>query len=118
MAVGDGRTARRALRARSVEALYTHQAAAFEETRAGRSIVVVTPTASGKTLCYNLPVLDAVSRDPTARALYLFPTKALAADQLAELRSLAGAAEIDLKTTPTTVTPLPTCAAWCERQAR
>lgn len=61
----------RALRARSVEALYTHQAAAFEETRAGRSIVVVTPTASGKTLCYNLPVLDAVSRDPTARALYL-----------------------------------------------
>ena len=87
-----------ALRDRSVEAPYTHQAAAFEATRAGRNVVVVTPTASGKTLCYNLPVLDAIARDPTARALYLFPTKALAADQLAELRSLADAAEIDLKT--------------------
>ena len=87
-----------ALRARSVDALYTHQAAAFEEARAGRNFVVVTPTASGKTLCYNLPVLDAVARDPSARALYLFPTKALAADQLAELRSLADAAELELKT--------------------
>ncbi len=87
-----------ALRGRSVEALYTHQAASFAETQAGRNVVVVTPTASGKTLCYNLPVLDAVARDPTARALYLFPTKALAADQLAELRALADAAEIDLKT--------------------
>jgi DEAD/DEAH box helicase domain-containing protein len=87
-----------ALRRRSVEALYTHQAAAFDETRAGRNVIVVTPTASGKTLCYNLPVLDAIARDPAARALYLFPTKALAADQLAELRSLADAAELDLKT--------------------
>ncbi len=88
----------KALQGRSMEALYTHQAAAFEATRARRNVVVVTPTASGKTLCYNLPVLDAIARDPTARALYLFPTKALAADQLAELRSLADAAEIDLKT--------------------
>jgi DEAD/DEAH box helicase domain-containing protein len=62
-----------------------------------RNVVVVTPTASGKTLCYNLPVLDAVARDETARALYLFPTKALAADQLVELRALAGAAQLGLK---------------------
>ena len=59
---------------------------------------VVTPTASGKTLCYNLPVIDAVARDDAARALYLFPTKALAADQLVELRALAEAADINLKT--------------------
>jgi DEAD/DEAH box helicase domain-containing protein len=87
-----------ALRSRGVEALYTHQAQAVEAIRAGRNVCVVTPTASGKTLCYNLPVLDAVARDPTARALYLFPTKALAADQLVELRALAEAAELDLKT--------------------
>ena len=88
----------RALRSRGVEALYTHQAQALDAIRAGRNVCVVTPTASGKTLCYNLPVLDAVARDPTARALYLFPTKALAADQLVELRALADAAELDLKT--------------------
>jgi DEAD/DEAH box helicase domain-containing protein len=87
-----------ALRARGVEALYTHQAQAFESVRAGRNICVVTPTASGKTLCYNLPVLDAVARDDAARALYLFPTKALASDQLVELRALADAAQIGLKT--------------------
>ena len=98
-----------ALRVRGVEALYTHQAAAFETVSAGRNACVVTPTASGKTLCYNLPVLNAVAADPTSRALYLFPTKALAADQLTELRALAGAAELDLKTstydgdTPATV---------------
>lgn len=86
------------LRARGIEALYTHQSAAFEAASAGRNVVVVTPTASGKTLCYNLPVLDAVAKDPAARALYLFPTKALAADQLVELRALAAAAELALKT--------------------
>jgi DEAD/DEAH box helicase domain-containing protein len=89
---------RNALRSRGVEALYTHQAQALEAIRAGRNACIVTPTASGKTLCYNLPVLDAIARDPTARALYLFPTKALAADQLVELRALAEAAELDLKT--------------------
>ncbi|HEY8772199.1 MAG TPA: DEAD/DEAH box helicase [Candidatus Limnocylindria bacterium] len=89
---------REALRSRGVEALYTHQAQALQAIRAGRNACVVTPTASGKTLCYNLPVLDAIARDPTARALYLFPTKALAADQLVELRALADAAELDLKT--------------------
>ncbi|MEP6808464.1 MAG: DEAD/DEAH box helicase, partial [Chloroflexota bacterium] len=87
-----------ALRSRGVEALYTHQAQAVEAIQAGRNACIVTPTASGKTLCYNLPVLDAVARDPTARALYLFPTKALAADQLVELRSLADAAQLGLKT--------------------
>ncbi|HEX7225870.1 MAG TPA: DEAD/DEAH box helicase [Candidatus Limnocylindria bacterium] len=89
---------RDALRGRGIEALYTHQAAAYEAASAGRNVVVVTPTASGKTLCYNLPVLDAVARDPAARALYLFPTKALAADQLVELRALGDAASLGLKT--------------------
>jgi DEAD/DEAH box helicase domain-containing protein len=87
-----------ALRARGIDALYTHQAAAYGAASARRNFVVVTPTASGKTLCYNLPVLDAVAKDSAARALYLFPTKALAADQLVELRGLADAAEIGLKT--------------------
>jgi DEAD/DEAH box helicase domain-containing protein len=87
-----------ALRRRGIEAPYTHQAAAYEAATAGRNVVVVTPTASGKTLCYNLPVLSAVAGDEAARALYLFPTKALAADQLVELRALADAAELGLKT--------------------
>ncbi len=87
-----------ALRGRGVEALYSHQAEAIGAARAGRNVVVVTPTASGKTLCYNLPVLDAIARDPSARALYLFPTKALAQDQLTELRGFAGAAGLGLKT--------------------
>jgi DEAD/DEAH box helicase domain-containing protein len=87
-----------ALRARGIEALYTHQARAVDTIRAGRNACVVTPTASGKTLCYNLPVLDAIAADPAARALYLFPTKALAADQLVELRALADAADVPLKT--------------------
>ena len=87
-----------ALRRRGIEAPYTHQAAAFEAANAGRNVVVVTPTASGKTLCYNLPVLAAVAKNEAARALYLFPTKALAADQLVELRALAEAAKLGLKT--------------------
>jgi DEAD/DEAH box helicase domain-containing protein len=87
-----------ALRSRGIEAPYTHQSSAYAAASGGRNIVVVTPTASGKTLCYNLPVLDAVAKDPAARALYLFPTKALAADQLVELRALADAAEVGLKT--------------------
>ncbi len=70
---------------RGIGQLYTHQAQAVEQALAGHHVVVVTPTASGKTLCYNLPVLHTLLTDPTARALYLFPTKALAHDQLAEL---------------------------------
>ena len=75
-----------ALVSRGVEQLYTHQAEAIDHALAGRHTVVITPTASGKTLCYNAPVLDAILKDPSSRALYLFPTKALAQDQLAELQ--------------------------------
>jgi DEAD/DEAH box helicase domain-containing protein len=77
------------LRARGVDRFYTHQAQAIAHALAGRHVVVTTPTASGKTLCYNAPVLSTVLRDPSARALYLFPTKALAQDQLAELHGLS-----------------------------
>ncbi len=80
---------RGALAARGIEQLYTHQADAFAHVLAGRNVVTITPTASGKTLCYNAPVLNAILRDPSTRALYLFPTKALAQDQLAELHTLA-----------------------------
>ena len=78
-----------ALRARGIPELYVHQARAYEIVEKGGHCVVVTPTASGKTLCYNLPVLQALIAQPDARALYLFPTKALAQDQLAELEQLA-----------------------------
>ena len=84
----DGRL-RQVLAVRGVEQLYLHQAEAFEHVLAGRNVVTITPTASGKTLCYNAPVLDAILKDPSTRALYLFPTKALAQDQLAELHALA-----------------------------
>jgi DEAD/DEAH box helicase domain-containing protein len=80
---------RDALAARGVSELYTHQAEAIGAALAGEDVVVVTPTASGKSLCYTLPVLDAWLRDPEARALWLFPTKALAQDQLAGLQDLA-----------------------------
>ncbi|BCS35163.1 putative ATP-dependent helicase YprA [Luteitalea sp. TBR-22] len=78
-----------ALAARGIDEPYTHQAEAMGHALAGRHVVVVTPTASGKTLCYNGAVLSTVLREPGARALYLFPTKALAQDQLAELQGLA-----------------------------
>ncbi|MFZ0211916.1 MAG: DEAD/DEAH box helicase [Candidatus Acidiferrales bacterium] len=75
--------------AKGVTQLYTHQAGAIEHVHAGNNVVVVTPTASGKTLCYNLPVLNSILENADTRALYLFPTKALAQDQLAELHDLA-----------------------------
>lgn len=78
-----------AYRSKGIEQLYSHQDAAAELARARENFVVVTPTASGKTLCYNLPVLNAILENADARALYLFPTKALAQDQLAELHDLA-----------------------------
>jgi DEAD/DEAH box helicase domain-containing protein len=78
-----------ALRGRGIDQLYTHQAAALECALSGRNVVVITPTASGKTLCYNAPVLQSILQDASSRALYLFPTKALAQDQLAELHQLA-----------------------------
>src|SRR5712664_561516 len=78
----------RALATRGVTQLYTHQAEAIDHALAGHHTVVITPTASGKTLCYNVPVVNAILRDPSSRALYLFPTKALAQDQLAELHTM------------------------------
>jgi DEAD/DEAH box helicase domain-containing protein len=80
---------RAALAARGIDQLYTHQAEAFAHVLGGRNVVTITPTASGKTLCYNAPVLNAILQDPSTRALYLFPTKALAQDQLAELHALS-----------------------------
>jgi DEAD/DEAH box helicase domain-containing protein len=77
-----------AYRAKGVTELYSHQAEAAERIHAGRNVVIVTPTASGKTLCYNLPILDSIARDREVRALYIFPTKALAQDQLDELQDL------------------------------
>ncbi|MFQ5738383.1 MAG: DEAD/DEAH box helicase [Acidobacteriota bacterium] len=74
-----------------IRQLYSHQASAYSLLNRGRHIVVVTPTASGKTLCYNLPVLETLIRNPHKRALYLFPTKALGQDQMSELRDFAAA---------------------------
>ena len=78
-----------------VDPLYTHQAEALAALDAGHNVVVATPTASGKTLVYNIAVLNALAAEPGARALYLFPTKALAHDQVAALRPLAAACGID-----------------------
>jgi DEAD/DEAH box helicase domain-containing protein len=86
-----------ALARRGVERLYSHQAEAYEAVRKGRHLVVVTPTASGKTLCYNLPVLQRLLESPEKRALYLYPTKALAQDQLAELSALKHGLPIELR---------------------
>src|SRR5438034_6925135 len=77
-----------ALAGRGISQLFTHQAEAIAHTLAGRNVVVITPTASGKTLCYNAPVLHSILQDASSRALYLFPTKALAQDQLAELHAM------------------------------
>ncbi len=92
---GLARELRGALEKRGIQQLYTHQAAAFRAARAGRSFVVATPTASGKSLCFHLPVAQALLEDRDARALYLYPTKALARDQEASLRELLGGAGID-----------------------
>ena len=80
---------RTVLRERGIQGFYTHQTTAIDHALSRRNVVITTPTASGKTLCYNAPVLSSVLRDPSARALYLFPTKALAQDQLAELHGLS-----------------------------
>src|SRR3954452_11137624 len=86
----------RALHGQGIDMLYTHQAESLDALKRGDDIVVVTPTASGKSLCFNLPVLQSVAEDAAARALYLFPTKALSQDQLAAFRELADAAHIDV----------------------
>lgn len=87
-----------ALAQKGITRLYTHQASALSKAAEGKDIVIVTPTASGKTLCYNLPVLNEILRNPDARALYLFPTKALSSDQVAELYSLVTLLGEDIKT--------------------
>lgn len=79
---------RQVLDAKGISKLYSHQEEAFRRVRAGENLVIVTPTASGKTLCYNLPVLNALLEDASLRALYIFPTKALAQDQYAEIQGL------------------------------
>ena len=87
-----------ALAQRGIVRPYRHQATAIGHVLAGKNCVVVTPTASGKTLCYNLPVLQAILDDSEARALYLFPTKALAQDQLSELQALIDTLGVDVRT--------------------
>lgn len=82
---------------RGIHKLYTHQRHAIDAIDRGDDVVVVTPTASGKTLCYNLPVLSEILKNPDARALYLFPTKALSSDQVAELYSVIEALGADIK---------------------
>jgi DEAD/DEAH box helicase domain-containing protein len=84
------------LESRGVTALYRHQAEAIEAIRGGEDVVVVTPTASGKSLCYLIPTLQALAGDPTARAMYLFPTKALGQDQVAELGELSRASGLHI----------------------
>ena len=85
-----------ALRSRGIDRLYSHQAKARTAAKAGRHVVVVTPTASGKTLCYNLPVLERILERPESRALYLFPTKALAQDQMVELGEMTSRLPVKL----------------------
>ncbi|MGH2477655.1 MAG: DEAD/DEAH box helicase, partial [Candidatus Limnocylindrales bacterium] len=86
------------LAARGIDRLYTHQAEAIDAVHAGEDVVVVTPTASGKTLCYSLPALQAIAEDPSARALFLFPTKALGQDQVTEFGELSAAAGLSIIT--------------------
>src|SRR6478609_9640241 len=88
---------RGALERRGIARLYSHQAEAFDLIASGTNTVIVTPTASGKTLCYNLPVLDLLLRDPNGRAMYLFPTKALAEDQLHEFHGAVEEMGADIK---------------------
>ncbi len=86
----------RALERRGIRSVYDHQARAFAAASTGRHVVVSTPTASGKSLCFHLPVLDALARDPSTTALYLYPTKALSRDQEASVRELAHDAELPI----------------------
>ncbi|MDH4208550.1 MAG: DEAD/DEAH box helicase, partial [Anaerolineae bacterium] len=86
------------LRQRGIERLFTHQREAIEAVHKGKNVVVVTPTASGKTLCYNIPILNSLLENPESRAIYLFPTKALSQDQLDELHGLITALGVDIKT--------------------
>jgi DEAD/DEAH box helicase domain-containing protein len=86
------------LKDRGINRLYSHQARAIDLVRQGRDVVIVTPTASGKTLCYNIPVLQKILEEPETRAIYLFPTKALANDQMTEVHRLIGDLKVNIKT--------------------
>jgi DEAD/DEAH box helicase domain-containing protein len=86
------------LEKRGIYHLYSHQADAVNLIRNSRDVVLVTPTASGKTLCYNLPVLTRILEEPETRALYIFPTKALAQDQMHEVYGMIGELRADIKT--------------------
>ena len=90
------REIRESLKSKGIEKLYTHQRSSYEKIMSGNSVVAVTPTASGKTLCYNLPVLQTILSNPSARALYMFPTKALAQDQKSEINEIIQAAGVDI----------------------
>lgn len=85
-------------RKKGIERLYRHQRDACDAVQRGEDVIVVTPTASGKTLCYNLPVLNRILKEPDARALYLFPTKALSQDQLSELHGIITETGAGIKT--------------------
>jgi DEAD/DEAH box helicase domain-containing protein len=87
----------KALEARGIRQLFTHQAQAVEQILAGENVIIVTPTASGKTLCYNIPIINKILDEPEARALYLFPTKALSQDQMHEIHELVTQMGVDLK---------------------
>ena len=95
------------LAGRGIEQLYSHQAEAIDAVHAGEDVVVVTPTASGKTLCYALPALQAIAEDPAARALFLFPTKALGQDQVTEFGSYRRRPACRSSRPPTTATRRP-----------
>lgn len=92
------RLLREALEKRKITKLYSHQAEVFNAVQKGKNVTVVTPTASGKTLSYNLPVLTRMIEKPEARALYLFPTKALSQDQMAELQDVIDLLGLDINT--------------------
>ena len=78
----------KALNQKGIDKLYLHQALTLDLVKQGNNVVIVTPTASGKTLCYNLPVLNEIYNNPDARSLYLFPPKSLSQDQVSELHEL------------------------------
>ena len=86
----------KALVSRGVNQLYIHQRQAFDTAMSGKSYTTITPTASGKSLCYHLPVLQSILDDPTSRAIYLFPTKALAQDQKSDLNALIQESEEEI----------------------
>ena len=89
----------RALAKRGIHKLYRHQRHAIDEARSGRDVVIATPTASGKSLCFHIPVLDALASEPGATAIYLYPTKALSRDQEQSLRTLITEAELQIGAT-------------------